>query len=282
MVTRCLRYASRLSLVATVLVAATPSSALAQRHAQPRHAGHSHVIARGYYPGWYYGGWYPWGPYPYPYYPAYGYWVDLTTSVRLEVDQRDAEVFVDGYKAGVVDNFDGTFQRLRLRPGGHEITVFLEGYRTIRENIYLSSGTDRKLKMTMEPLAAGERSEPPPQPAPAWSGPDDDADDRGAMDRPGPGPGPGPQREPEPRSQVQWPPRPIGTLSLGLHPGDAEIFVNGDRWGAGAGQERVAVQLPEGRYRIEVRKAGFMAYTEDVLIRRGATLRLEVRLRPEP
>ena len=67
-----------------------------------------------------------------------------------------------------------------------------------------------------------------------------------------------------------------------IQPDDAEILVNGERWGIGAGQERIAIQLPEGRHHIEVRKAGFSAYTEDVLIRRGGTLRLDVTLKGTP
>ncbi len=36
---------------------------------------------------------------------------------------RDAEVYVDGYYAGIVDDFDGFFQRLTLEVGPHEIEV---------------------------------------------------------------------------------------------------------------------------------------------------------------
>src|SRR5262245_39277009 len=68
---------------------------------------------------------------PSPPYPVYdtgtGFRYILTSSVRLEVKPRDAEVFVDGYSAGHADDFDGVFQRLRLRPGSHEITLYLNG-----------------------------------------------------------------------------------------------------------------------------------------------------------
>ena len=49
-------------------------------------------------------------------------------SVRLKVKPRDASVFVDGYFAGQVDDFDGVFQRLILDSGPHRIEVSLEGY----------------------------------------------------------------------------------------------------------------------------------------------------------
>jgi hypothetical protein len=259
-----------------------PGTADAQRRAQARPGSHGTiVVARPYYPVWYYGGWYPWGPYGYPYYwypPLYGYgvWDGLTTSVRLEIDQRDAEVFVDGYRAGVVNDFDGTFQRLRLRPGSHEIVVYSEGYRTIREHVYMSSGSDKKIKMTMERLSPGESSERPSPPAPPGAGDTDDPDQPGGVGSAREGHGSQPEIDPRHIRQAL---RPTGILSLRVQPGDAEIVVNGEQWGVGAGQAQVAIELPEGRHRIEVRKPGFAPYTQDVLIRYGVTLRLSVDLR---
>jgi hypothetical protein len=70
-------------------------------------------------PYWYGSFWYPFagGGYPYygyPYYPyyPYGYPYDpVSSSVRLDVKPQAAEVYVDGYRAGTVDDFDGVFQR---------------------------------------------------------------------------------------------------------------------------------------------------------------------------
>ncbi len=47
--------------------------------------------------------------------------------VRLQVKPRDAAVYVDGYYAGVVDNFDGVFQRLTLEAGPHRIEIEAPG-----------------------------------------------------------------------------------------------------------------------------------------------------------
>ena len=38
---------------------------------------------------------------------------------------------MDGYYAGAVDDFDGTFQKLKLEPGPHRIEIRLEGYETL-------------------------------------------------------------------------------------------------------------------------------------------------------
>lgn len=87
----------------------------------------------GYRPGWsvnlYFGRPYgAWRNYP-GYYGggAYGYF-DIAPgfaygSLRIVDAPRDAQVFVDGYYAGVVDDYDGVFQRLNLEPGGHQIEI---------------------------------------------------------------------------------------------------------------------------------------------------------------
>ena len=40
----------------------------------------------------------------------------------------EASVYVDGYYVGVVDDFDGVFQRLRLEPGPHHLEIRLAEY----------------------------------------------------------------------------------------------------------------------------------------------------------
>ena len=79
----------------------------------------------GYYYGYPYGYGYGYGGYPtYGYgspYPGYG--ARLLGGVRLAVAERDAEVYVDAYYAGVVDDFDGAMQRVELEPGPHHIEI---------------------------------------------------------------------------------------------------------------------------------------------------------------
>jgi hypothetical protein len=110
-----------------------------------------------------------WGPYPYysygvPRYGVYAYGARREADVRVEVTPKQAEVYVDGFYAGVADDFDGVFKRLHTTPGGHAITLHLEGYRTVTENIYASPDSTYKLRDTMQKLAAGETSEAPPLP----------------------------------------------------------------------------------------------------------------------
>ena len=80
-------------------------------------------------------------------------------------------MYVDGFYAGIVDDFDGTFQRLPRHTGGHCIELFLEGH-IIKKVLYLQPGSTMKLRETLVPLAAGEASEPP-ELAPAVPAPPD-------------------------------------------------------------------------------------------------------------
>ncbi len=71
-----------------------------------------------YDPYWYGPGWAEYG-YAYPYVVPTG----DTGGLRLEIAPKTAEVFVDGYYAGVVDDFNGHFQHLDMTPGGHRISA---------------------------------------------------------------------------------------------------------------------------------------------------------------
>ena len=68
-------------------------------------------------------------------------------------------MYVDGYYAGVVDDFDGVFQRLSIEPGEHEVTLYRDGFRTVHQSVYLTPRSTFKLKYKMEPLAAGDVAE---------------------------------------------------------------------------------------------------------------------------
>ncbi|MGE3274183.1 MAG: PEGA domain-containing protein [Vicinamibacterales bacterium] len=99
-----------------------------------------------YYSPWswapYYGGAYG-GPYysgRQYYYGPYGYDIG---SVRLKVKPEDAEVYVDGYYAGVVDDFDGIFQSLKLDSGAYRIEIRKEGYEPLTFDVRVQ--VDRKI-----------------------------------------------------------------------------------------------------------------------------------------
>jgi hypothetical protein len=86
------------------------------------------------------------------------------SDLRILVKPKDASVYVDGYFAGKVDEFDGALQRLHVEPGQHDIIIYLEGYRSLKQHLYLSSRGTRKIEGTMERLGPGEAAEAPPAP----------------------------------------------------------------------------------------------------------------------
>ena len=223
----------------------------------PYYARGSYVFVGGYFYDPFYGP-YPWWPasaYAWGYYPVF----DNRAEVRIQGTPRAAAVYVDGFYAGIVDDFDGTFQRLPLTPGGHRIELFLEGYRTVRKSLYLQPGSTLKLHETMTPLAAGETSERPevapavpPPPAGTYTAPP------GSRGLPPPPPGRGDGRVGDAEG--------FGTLVLHVQPREAEVSIDGQRW-LTSGDGEFEIQLPAGRHRIEVELDGFQRFTSEVDVR---------------
>ena len=105
-------------------------------------------------------------------FPPFGYAFGRpSSSLRLQISPRNTEVYVDGYYAGIVDDFDGFMQRLHLEPGQHTIQLYLTGHRTAEQQVYLQPGGTLRIRHTMEPLAAGEAAPARPTPAPRPSPP---------------------------------------------------------------------------------------------------------------
>jgi hypothetical protein len=68
-----------------------------------------------------------------PGYTSYG-------GVRIDGAPADAQVFVDGYYAGIVNDFDGTFQHMNLRTGPHRIEVRPDGLPPVSFNVNVQPG----------------------------------------------------------------------------------------------------------------------------------------------
>jgi PEGA domain-containing protein len=272
--------------------------------AQPyyRGHGHGHVVVSGgfYYSPFWYGGFYdPWfAPYPYwgyPYPPYPGPYLPPEASLKLEVKPNSAEVYVDGFYAGIVDDFDGAFQRLHVPPGQHELELYLDGYRAVKQQVHLTADKTFKVKYTMEKLGPGEQAEPRPQP-PA---PPPNAQGTPPMMQPPPGYPPQqptagypPQPPPAQRAPGRTPPPPptysprveqgaYGTLAIRVQPSDAEVSIDGEPWHSPGGQERLTVEVAEGSHTVEIRKTGYRTYVTQIDVRRGTTTPLNVSLRGE-
>jgi hypothetical protein len=189
----------------------------------------------------------------FPYPPPHAY--DLSASLRLQVEPKETEVFIDGYWAGTVDDFDGFFQRLHLEPGDHEVELFLEGYRTYRQKIYLQPHSTFRVRHEMQPLAPGDTADPRPAP-------------RERTER---------YERPERPERAERPER-YGTLALRVQPADAGIFVDGERWESPGSGGRLEIELTAGNHRLEIRKDGFATYERIVRVQPGDTTAINVSL----
>jgi PEGA domain len=230
-----------------------------------------------YWYGWYgypyfYAGWgWPYGPYPYYY--GYGGAYDSSASLRLDVTPKEAEVYIDGYLAGSVDDFDGTFQRLRVQRGAHELTLYRDGFKTVHQSLHLSSGSTFKVSYKMEPLAPGEVAEARPTPPPPP--PSDESEGAPAGPPEGrPSPQAPPRRPPPARSAAGF-----STLAIRVQPADAIVLIDGERWQTSSGQDRLVVDVPQGPHRIEIRKEGFDTYSTEITTSQGETVPINVSLR---
>jgi PEGA domain len=175
------------------------------------------------------------------------------------------------------------FQRLHVPPGQHEITLHLQGYRTVTQKLYLTVNSTYKLRATMEKLGPGEVAEPvpsPPPPPPEAQGP--------PPQRTGPRQGPPMGRPPyPPQGQPPGPGQPgpatsssFGSVVVQVQPAGAEIVIDGQHWTASEGA-RLVVQLSDGTHRVEIQRDGYRRYSADIQVHPGETIPLNVSLSPE-
>jgi hypothetical protein len=75
-----------------------------------------------------------------------------TGHLKLKVRPRDAEVYVDGYYAGLVDDYDGVFQKLELEAGPHRIEVRKAGFATMTFEVRVPADESVTYRGEMNPL----------------------------------------------------------------------------------------------------------------------------------
>lgn len=211
-------------------------------------------------------------------------------ALRLQITPKDAEVFIDGFLMGLVDDYDGTFQRLHLDAGEHTLEVYRAGYRVGRQKIFVGPHATLRVRYALEKLGPNEAAEPRPAARPVT------ARDEGAMDRDFPMEGAGP-RDPR-RDPARRPPVErhrghrdrdherhhhedrYGTLAVRVQPPDAEVLIDGERWDADPGG-RLEVQLAAGRHHVEVRRRGTRPFVQEVEVRPDDVTPLNVSLAVE-
>ena len=237
-----------------------------------------------FYGSYFYGSYFYRPFYWYPYAAVgYGYGGFDGASLRVQVTPRDTEVFIDNYYAGTADDFDGLFQRLHVEPGAHDITLYRDGYRTIRQRIYIQPTGTFRLRYMMVPLGPGETAEPrpaePPPPPPNTPGAPAGGPNR--FPPPPPGGAPVPQGAYPPPQGAYPPPgnrAESASLSIRVQPANAEVFIDGERWQGAAGDQRLVVQVAPGVHHVEARSEGYRTYQSDITVRPGETSTVNISL----
>lgn len=102
---------------------------------------------------------YDWDWYDYPQYrfpPPYYGWGDrfgAYGSVRLEIPQKEAFVYADGYFIGIVDEFDSALTPLVLPIGPHRIDIRAPGFETLTFDVHIRAGRTITWRGTLKPTA---------------------------------------------------------------------------------------------------------------------------------
>jgi hypothetical protein len=177
------------------------------------------------------------------------------------VDPSEARVYVDGYYAGTVDDFDGLFQRLSVAPGRHELALKLQGYKTHRVKVYVTPDTTTKLHYDLE-KGQGETFEDLAKDAPEGEWPRE----REPADR---------WSETEDRPSRNEPAL-AGTVRLSVQPDDASVYVDGAF--RGSAREASELRLAPGRHRVEIVRPGYRTVEREVDVVPRETTELRVEL----
>lgn len=109
---------------------------------------------------------FPYGVYPYSHYPypPYGYPVpvpgcvtaegetEVKGSLRLEISQKEAAVYIDGFYVGAVEDFNGPTEQITLPPGPHHLELRAAGYQTLTFDVNVQPGKTITYRTPMQPV----------------------------------------------------------------------------------------------------------------------------------
>ncbi len=73
-------------------------------------------------------------------------------SLRLKINPKQAQILIDGYFVGIVDSYDGAFQKLGLDAGGHKVELKAEGYEPLEFEVLITPGETVTYKGEMKPI----------------------------------------------------------------------------------------------------------------------------------
>jgi hypothetical protein len=238
-------------------------------------------------------GWGPyWGPYWGPSWGGYGYGPGLGYTrvyprpgavygaLDTDVSPERAEVWVDGQKVGVADNFDGFPDYLWLERGTYDVVFYLPGYKTIARqySIYpglvIDVGDRMERGESVHPLDLGPASH---ERRDARLERDRELRERAeagerAWDREAAGRAAGDEYL-DARAEP-------GRLRLRVEPADASVYLDGRFLGTGGDLERLRAGLlvDSGPHRLEVVRPGYRSEERTVEVDAGEETVIAVAL----
>ena len=71
-------------------------------------------------------------------------------SLRLKINPRNAQIYIDGFYVGVVDSYDGAFQKLGLEGGSHKVELKADGYEPLQFEVLVTPGETATYKGEMK------------------------------------------------------------------------------------------------------------------------------------
>ncbi len=125
---------------------------------------------------------YPWYVAPYPYYPYYPYGPyyyypppaysyapppQVPAEVgylQLQIEPREAHIYVDGNYLGPVQQFSGG--AVALAPGAHQVAIVAWGYRPFQTEVQIALGGTAAVRVALERDPTAPMPPPLPQGAP--------------------------------------------------------------------------------------------------------------------
>lgn len=233
----------------------------------------------------YYGGYGAYGGYS----DGYGYGGSReypSGALDLNVKPKKTGVFLDGQYIGTTGSYDGYPRHLWVEEGYHEVTFYLEGFRTETRRIRVQRGALIDVTFKMQP---GE-SVRPQERAPEIDGGADwernrdwrrrsderysnrDGEYRIEGDRRA--------REESDRDSGRDLRAEPGRLRMNIEPGDATIYVDGRFLGTGKELSELhsGLILESGKHTLDVVRPGFDGETIDFLLDAGSEIELTVKL----
>ena len=188
--------------------------------------------------------------------------------MRTLVEPAKARVYVDGYYAGVGDDFDGLLQRLNISPGRHDITFKLEGYNSHTFSVY--AGRDQTIKLRWDMVRGNsetrdtlrddsDRSDSRYEDRDREGDRDRDMDREAERDRESARDRDRSREVDSDRAERKYVPPSKeagrGEVLLDIEPADASVYVDGEFYGKASQVTRL--ELSAGPHRIEVVRPGY-------------------------